>query len=124
MPGNYHSYSTKLILHLKTHLIIHKKENSFFHDFLTFNVIRVSLKLAWYTFFKSVTELVFTKTSGLSYKQPTQQVFAGSEQGSEHTFLLETGVRINRLKSVNFVNELKIMLNAYIRNAIFKITWK
>ena len=71
-----------------------------------------------------MTELVFSKTSGLSYKQPTQQVFAGSEQGSEHTFLLETGVRINRLKSVNFVNELKIVLNAYIRNAIFKITWK
>ena len=38
MPGNYHFFFYLHILHLKTHVKINKKENSFFHNSLTLHL--------------------------------------------------------------------------------------
>ena len=50
----------------------------------------------WNIFLKSVTESPFSKTSGLSTKQLSQQVSEGLLQGYEHT------LRINSFKSLGF----------------------
>ena len=52
-----------------------KNKNKKHTGAISVNVVRVSLWLAWNIFFKSVTENVFSKASGLSYKQHIQQVY-------------------------------------------------